>query len=332
MGDDGVGGIDDYLGRAVVLLQAELPGLGIVPLEIEDVLNPCPAEGVDALGVVADYGEVAAVAGQQVDYPVLRHVGILILVHQDMRDDILEILRHLRMTVQEDIGVQEDIVEIHDSLLPAFFRIQPVHIAYTVLAHLGVLADGLVIVHVCLCGNQIVLRGGYAGEHLAWLVDLVVELEFLDAHLDCVLRISSIIYRKRLRKAQKVGVLPEYTGKYGMESAHPQTARAVPADDGRDALLHLPGRLVGEGKGHDGGRLHARLYQARNLPRKHASFPGSGSGDDYRSSVSTSNCLLLNTVQSRQIHIAFFLIFRANLQKFYLYLQPNFHIINIGYG
>ena len=198
-----------------------------------------------------------------------------------MRDDALEILRHLRMTVQEDIGIQKDIVEVHDPFLPAFLRIQLIDIAYTPPAHLGIPAYGLMIVHIGLSSNQIILRRRYAREHVSRLVDLIVQLQFLYTHLHRILRIRGVVYRERLREPQQIGILTQNTGEYGMECSHPQTARAVPAHYRRNPFLHFLGRLVGECQSNDRGGLHPGLNQARYLPRKHASFPGTGSGYYY---------------------------------------------------
>ena len=52
--DHGVGGVEDGLGRAVVLLEQDRGGVGEVLLEVEDVADVGAAEGVDRLVGVAD--------------------------------------------------------------------------------------------------------------------------------------------------------------------------------------------------------------------------------------------------------------------------------------
>ena len=56
--DDGVGRIDDILGGPVVLLQFDKLRLGIVALEVEDVVDVGAAESVDALGIVAHHTDI----------------------------------------------------------------------------------------------------------------------------------------------------------------------------------------------------------------------------------------------------------------------------------
>ena len=82
VGDHGVGRVEDLLRGAVVLLQADDLRVGVVALELEDVADVGAAPGVDALVVVADHGEVAVLAGEQVGQAVLGVVGVLVLVHQ----------------------------------------------------------------------------------------------------------------------------------------------------------------------------------------------------------------------------------------------------------
>ena len=95
MGDDRVGGVEDRLGRAVVLLEADDLGVGVVALELEDVADVGAAPGVDRLVVVADHGEVAVLAGEQVGEAVLGVVRVLVLVDQDVAEGALVVAQAL---------------------------------------------------------------------------------------------------------------------------------------------------------------------------------------------------------------------------------------------
>ncbi len=53
--DDAVRGIDDVLGGTVVLFQPNQFIVGVVVLEVEDVLDVGATEGIDALGIVAHH-------------------------------------------------------------------------------------------------------------------------------------------------------------------------------------------------------------------------------------------------------------------------------------
>ena len=77
-------GLQDVLRRAVVLLQADDAGLGKVLLELQDVADVGAAPGVDALVLIADRADVVLAARQHAHQLVLRAVGVLILVNQDV--------------------------------------------------------------------------------------------------------------------------------------------------------------------------------------------------------------------------------------------------------
>src|SRR5262249_31304395 len=80
VGDDTVGGLENGLGRAVVLLELDDEGVLEVDRELEDVADLGPAEAVDRLILVADHGEIAVLAAEQLEQPVLGVVRVLVLV------------------------------------------------------------------------------------------------------------------------------------------------------------------------------------------------------------------------------------------------------------
>ena len=88
VGDDGVGGVQDVLSGAVVLLQAHHLGPGEVLLEMQNILDGGPPELVDALVIVAHHAQVAAALGQQTDKPVLGVVSVLVLVHHQVAETV----------------------------------------------------------------------------------------------------------------------------------------------------------------------------------------------------------------------------------------------------
>ena len=87
--DDGVGRVEDQLGRAVVLLELDDRRVRVVALEVEDVPDVGAAPAVDRLVVVADDGEVAVLRGERPDPEVLRPVRVLVLVDVEVAPAIL---------------------------------------------------------------------------------------------------------------------------------------------------------------------------------------------------------------------------------------------------
>ena len=93
--DHRVGGGEDRLGRAVVLLELDHLGLGEVTLEVEDVADVGVAEAVDRLVLVADDHQVAVLFGEQLQQPVLGVVGVLVLVDEDVAEGAAPALARL---------------------------------------------------------------------------------------------------------------------------------------------------------------------------------------------------------------------------------------------
>ena len=73
--------LQNVLGGAIVLLQANDARFGKVLLELQDVANVGAAPGVDALVFVADGADIVLAAGEHAHQFILRAVGVLVFVH-----------------------------------------------------------------------------------------------------------------------------------------------------------------------------------------------------------------------------------------------------------
>ena len=80
--DEGVSGIDDIAGRAVVALEFEELRPGVLLAEIEDVAYVRSAEGVDTLRIIADDADVILGCSESADEEVLDIVRILVLIDE----------------------------------------------------------------------------------------------------------------------------------------------------------------------------------------------------------------------------------------------------------
>jgi hypothetical protein len=90
--------------RAVVGLEPVDGGVLVVALEVEDVAQVGPAEGVDGLVGVADGHQVAVALRQQAGEPVLGRVGVLVLVDVDVDGPILDPLEHVGVGLEQIDG------------------------------------------------------------------------------------------------------------------------------------------------------------------------------------------------------------------------------------
>ena len=117
-GDDGVRGRQDVLRRAVVLLKQDGARAREVALELFDVADRGPAEGVDRLVRVADdrqlggFHAVGAIAHEGAHEDVLGVVRVLVLVDQDVAESPVIVLGDQRVVAQQFNRTHDEVVEI----------------------------------------------------------------------------------------------------------------------------------------------------------------------------------------------------------------------------
>src|SRR3990170_2509716 len=116
-GDDAVGGIQDRLGGAVVLIQDDHRGVREIVLEVEDVADVGGAPGIDRLVGVADDADVAVTARPLLRQDVLRDVRVLELIDVDVLVALGVLLQHLLALLEQLHRLVEDIVEVEGGVL-----------------------------------------------------------------------------------------------------------------------------------------------------------------------------------------------------------------------
>ena len=113
VGDHRIGGIQNRLGRAVILFQPDDPGSAVLLFKIQNIFDGGAAEAVNALVVVANHTQIFITSSQQAGQQILQMVGILVLVHQAITEFSLIIGADILIFLQKANGVQDNIVEIH---------------------------------------------------------------------------------------------------------------------------------------------------------------------------------------------------------------------------
>ena len=87
--DEAVGRVGDGLGGAVVALELKGLDVGVELLQPQDVVDVGSAEAVDTLGIVAHDAQAVIFLAQLVHNQVLREVGVLVLVNEDVAEKLL---------------------------------------------------------------------------------------------------------------------------------------------------------------------------------------------------------------------------------------------------
>ena len=173
--------------------------LRVILLEVQDVFNLGSTEGVDGLRVISHHTYVLVPLTEFLQYKILGEVRILILVDHDIVEPSCNRLQGSRIVTKQDIHIQQDIIEVHDTCLLAFLRIQLIDIAYAGLLGGSIVLQGIRIAAVCIRSDKIVLRHRDARKHILRLIDLLVKLKILKTRLYRANRVACIIDREGLR-------------------------------------------------------------------------------------------------------------------------------------
>ena len=131
--DDSVCSIEDVLGGAIVLLQQNDGCPRKIALKLGDVANVCAAEGINRLVGIPHHGEGGTGqrsiaggrnrrvfgdvlggnrAGEFSNQRILRVVGVLVLIHQNVPKPGLIFRRHLGKSPEQVHGLADEVVEI----------------------------------------------------------------------------------------------------------------------------------------------------------------------------------------------------------------------------
>ena len=264
--DDGVGGVEDRLGGAEVLLQQHDGRVGEVRLELQDVAHVGRAESVDRLVRVPDHRDVAVLGREEPDQLVLGKVGVLVLVDEHVAEPVPVVLEHVGAGAQHDDGVREQVVEVHGvrrAQAPLVLLVEPGDPCPVRV--LGAEPVGGVDVGPWQLGLRRRDRGGdRAGREPAQVEPLLAH-----EHLDDVARVGVVVDREARLVAEPVRVRPQEPKARGVEREHPHPLGAA-ADELDDARAHLVRRLVRERDREDREwRRVARREQVRDPAGEH---------------------------------------------------------------
>ena len=105
--------IEDFLAATVIDLEPEHVRVGEVLREIQDVVDVRAAPGVDALVLVAHHKEVAVRFAQAPGNQVLRPVGVLILVDENVAVAPLVLFPGVGKILQDTHGQHQQVVKVH---------------------------------------------------------------------------------------------------------------------------------------------------------------------------------------------------------------------------
>ena len=128
-----------------------------------------------------------------------------------------------------------------------------------------------------------------------------VEAEVADHVTGEALSVGLVVDAERFRIAEPLGVHAQDAHARGVEGGDPHRTRHR-TDQRFDAVLHLAGRLVGEGDGEDVGRMHTmRADEMGDAVREHARLARAGASHHEEWTVDVFGGVALGRVQSAEI-------------------------------
>ena len=240
VGDDPVGGGQNCFRGAVVLLQPDFPHVGKVPLEHADVLVVGSPPGIDGLVVVAYHRHIPV--RQQVHHLVLLDGGVLEFVHHDVLVAAAVLLQHVGMLPEQADWQGNQVVKVHG--------IVQLQSPLVLLVQLLVLA---VAPHLWIWVVPSPSSCLYIGKKIAHGVHVQGiggKAQLPSCLLDELVSVGLVVDGEIAPPSQPFDVLPQDLHPEGMEGGHGEVLE-LPSRLLLHPLLHLLGRLVGEGEGKD---------------------------------------------------------------------------------
>ena len=191
--DQAVGCTDDGLGRTVILLQLEDFCVGIYLGEIQNIVDVGSPERVDALRIVTHHTNTLILLSELQHNAVLRIVGVLILVDKHITELLTIARQHFGKIAEKNIGIDQQIIEIHCSGLPATLPVTAVNVAYG--RHLGrsICLVSLLVGSIARRRHQMVLSIGNASLYTAGFIGLFVKPHLLDDGTEQALAVRRVV-------------------------------------------------------------------------------------------------------------------------------------------
>ena len=248
-------------GRAVILLEPDYRRARKILFEPQDIAHFGTAPAINRLIVIAHTTDVLVPPRQEAQPEILRDVGILILVHEDIAEPALVLSEHVIVLLKDRDHMQEQIAEIDRVQLVQAGLILPVE------------RRSLAVIGAPLRGGQIVGRPGA----VLPLVDdprqhprgpaFVVNARRLYQLLEQAQLVVCVQNGEIRLEIDEFGVTAQELDTDRMKRAEPRHALDPLAHQAADTFLHLARGLVGKGHGQNITRPRAtgvhQMYDTR---------------------------------------------------------------------
>ena len=307
-----VGSLHDQLRAAIVLLELEEPGVGVLVLEVEDIVDIRTPEGIDALGIVTHNAHLLTLLCELIDDGLLGKVSVLILVNEHEMELLNVFPPDILMVLKQHPRLHQQIIEVHRISLLTSLRVP-----YIYIRHLRALLAGIVTspcaLLIGLRQQQVVLGHRYPVGHGRGLVYLVVETHLFDDRFHQRSCVTLVVDGEVWIIADFLCLCPQNACKHAVECSHLQISRLFLAHQPAYAFLHFPSRFVGKRQrqyiprpDRIISRLLSFLQQPRDLIRQHPCLPRSCSRNHQTRPVAVLHRNALTLIQLAQYLVIHF--------------------------
>ncbi len=289
--DQRVRRLQDGLRRTVVRAQQDGLRGRVVPLKVEDVAYVRSAEFVDALVGIAHHEQVRVVLAELPGDRVLRQIGVLILIHQQVFPPRVATGPQFLVLLQGHGRQVQQVVEIERVGLPQSLLVGGVgqcHLLRPVIGGLRLVGCG---------GKQQVLGLGDGGAHPVGVESRVVQPGVFQRGFGHPQAVGLVVDQETPVNARLLRVLAQELHPETVESAH------LKPGAGKQRLhagAHLPRRLVGEGDGKNLVLWNPLRQQPDKTAGDHSGFSRTRASQDQGRPVLVCDRLLLRIGQTFQ--------------------------------
>ena len=278
--DDRIGCIDNVFCRAIILLQTIHGDLFVIFLKIQNVVDIGSTKSINALCIVAHNTNVLKLIRECTNNQVLRMIGVLVLVDQDISKTVLVFGQHIRESIEQFVGSQKKIVKIHGSRFET-----PVYVLCINFTHFGALCHGIgfLQIGVVVIGphrNQTVFERRNTAAYLLGFILIFVESHFFDDRGQQTVAVLGVVDGEVGWISKLIGFGTKNACKNGVKCTHPQILGFAFTHQLCDAFFHFARRFVGKRQCQNRKSVHALSHQIRNTVSQHPGFPRTGPCDN----------------------------------------------------
>ena len=245
--NDLVGRLKNGFSGTVILLQQNNLGLGIIFLEIQDILHVSTTPTVDRLVRIPNNTDIFKTGSQEFDQLVLSMVGILVLINVDVLEFLLIVSQNIRILIKETQGQHNQIIKVNRLRLTQLFLISSVTLGHDLRIHITSLGS---IGHII---NQVILSIGNGSQNSSFIPFFRIQVQLLENAFHERSLFTRIHNSKITVVANMIRITTQNTHTHGVEGRN-QTVlsgwiKVI------STLFHLTRSLIGKGNGQDIPRI-----------------------------------------------------------------------------